>query len=65
MKLATVTATFPELSGTHCHKTGRGKGSSPKVAIARAFSDVLRQVSRRRFTLINCTVVVINAQPEA
>lgn len=63
MKLATVYATFPELKGGFCHQTGRGRGSSAKIAIARAFGDVLRQVSGRRIHEIKCSIAIIEVTP--
>lgn len=63
MKLATVYATFPELKGGFCHHTGRGRGSSSRIAIARAFADVLEQTKGRRIHEIKCSIAIVEVTP--
>lgn len=63
MKLATVYATFPELRGGFCHRTGRGRASSSRIAIARAFADLLVQVKGRRVHEIKCSIAIIEVTP--
>lgn len=58
MKLVTVEAMFPEVKG-NCYRTGHGRGSSPRVAIAKAFRDVLKQVSGKRIHTIKATITII------
>jgi hypothetical protein len=64
MKLATIEAMFPELKGGDIYKSGRGKGSSSRVAIGRAFGDLLKKVSKKRVTSIKCTVTIVDCMPE-
>ena len=56
MKRAFVEATFPELPSGKMYHSGRGTGGSAKVAIARAFANVLKQVKGRRITVIKATI---------
>ena len=65
MKLAQADCFFPELKGKHINVTGRGRGSSPRVAIARAFEDALRQNSKLRWNTIKATITVITEAPKA
>lgn len=65
MKAVTVEGTFPELKGGFIYKTGRGRGSSTKVAIARAFGDLLKQVKKKQIHSIHATLTIIEVQPEA
>ena len=58
MKLATITATFPELRGGHAYKTGRGKGSSAEIAVARACRDLFDKIEHRRVTVFKATIVI-------
>lgn len=64
MKSAIVEAMFPELKGGSIYKTGRGKGGSPKVAIAAAFRDLLKQVKGKRIHIIKNTITLIELEPE-
>ena len=58
MKLAIAECMFPELKGPAVYRTGRGRGSSPRVAIARAFEHALRQNNGKRFQSIKATITV-------
>ena len=58
MKRATITATFPELRGSHCYKTGRGQGSSAEIAVARACRDLFQKIEHRRVTVFKATIVI-------
>jgi hypothetical protein len=64
MKLATVEAMFPELKGGNIFQTGRAKGSTSKVAIGRAFGNLLKKVAKKRITSIKCTVTIVDVMPE-
>ena len=59
MKLATVEAMFPELKGAHIYRTGRGRASTVKAAISRAFGDVIKQNRGKRYHSIKATVTII------
>jgi hypothetical protein len=56
MKKAYIEGTFPELPSGKMYKVGRGTGGNAKVAISRAFSDLLKQVKGRRITAIKATI---------
>jgi len=58
MKQAFVEAMFPDLRGGNIYKTGRGRGGTSRVAIARAFGDLLKQVSKKRVTAIKATISI-------
>jgi hypothetical protein len=58
LKVVTIEAQFPELKGGACNQRGRGTGSSVKSAIARAFSDLLRQPKLRRKRFSRFTAIV-------
>jgi len=64
MKLVTVEATFPELKGGFAQRTGRGRGTSARIAIARAFADVLKQNKKKQFHSIRATITVITEAPK-
>jgi hypothetical protein len=57
MKRCVVEGFFPELRGK-CDLTGRGTGGSNKVAIARAFGDLLKQpkVKGKSITTIRAVI---------
>lgn len=59
MKQATVDAQFPELKGD-CYATGRGTGSTPRAAIARAVADLFQQrnVRRKRISTIKMRISI-------
>jgi hypothetical protein len=57
MKRAIVEGFFPEMKG-RCDRTGRGTGSSNKVAIARAFADMFKQTKAKRITIIKATIML-------
>jgi len=59
MKIAHIDATFPELKGGFASRSGRGEGSTAKVAISRAMSDLLKSGRGRHFTSIKCSITVI------
>ena len=48
---------MPELKG-RCDRTGRGTGSSNKVAIARAFADMFKQTKSKHISIIKATVML-------
>lgn len=61
MKIARVSAQFPELRGD-CYATGKGEGSTVKAAISRAFADLFKQpnVHRKRVSSIKATIILTN-----
>lgn len=60
MKIATVEAMFPELRGGKIYKIGRGQGSDSRVAINRAFADLLYQVSGCHIHQIKATITIVD-----
>lgn len=58
-KRAFIEAFFPELKGALIYKTGRATGGTSKVAIARAFGDLLKQVKGKRVSVIKATITLI------
>lgn len=66
MKVVTIEATFPELKSGAMYQTGRGQGSTLKVAFAKAGRDLFRQpkLKAKRFTMFTATVSVGTVQKE-
>jgi hypothetical protein len=64
MKMATVEAMFPELKVKDAYQTGRGKGSSSRIAIQRAIAAALKQVSGKRITTFKATITVVEMMEE-
>lgn len=58
MKQAYIEATFPDLLVKDCRQVGRGRGSSSRIAIARAFGDLLKKVSKKRVSTIVATISI-------
>lgn len=61
MKIATLDCEFVELRGDN-RVVARGEGGSPKVAIARAVGNLLRdpKVRRKRITHFRASVTIQN-----
>ena len=59
-KLAVIEAMFPELKGGSIYKTGRGKASTSKAAISRAFADVFKQIRKKRIHQIKATITIVD-----
>ena len=59
MKLVVVDCMFPELRGPAIYRTGRGRASTAKAAISRAFGDVLKQNRGKRYHSIKATITII------
>lgn len=59
IKLATIEGMFPELKGGSIYKTGRGRASTSKAAISRAFGDLLKQVKGKRIHTIKATITIV------
>ena len=59
-KVVRIEATFPELPGGRCNQTGKGEGTSLKVAAKRALDDLLRQkkLKHQRFTTIKAIISI-------
>jgi len=64
MKLVTVEAMFPELKGGAIYRTGRGRASTAKAAISRAFGDVIKQNRGKRYHSIKATITIIEEAPK-
>lgn len=64
MKNAFVDALFVELKGPSAFKAARGKGSTAKVAISRAFGNLLKQTRGKRFQTIKATITITESQPQ-
>ena len=56
-KQAYIEGFFPELKGNP-NRVGRGRGCTAKVAISRAFGQLLKQVRGKRIQTINATVTI-------
>ena len=59
MKSAFAECTFPELRGGFAYRSGKGKGSNSKVAVARAIVDAMKQVGRKRVKVVKATVSIV------
>lgn len=64
MKQAYIEGMFPDLKGGDIYKQGRGRGSTSRVAIARAFGDLLKKVSKKRITSIKATISITDVMEE-
>lgn len=66
IKNAYIEATFPDMKGGAAHQVGRGSGGSVKAAIARAFSDLLKQpkLRRKHVRSIQARITITEAQPQ-
>jgi len=62
MKSVIAELMFPELKGGSIYKTGRGKASNTKSAIARAIADGLKQVRGKHITTIKATITIIEVE---
>ena len=60
VKVVTIEATFPELTSGAMYQTGRGRGSSVRVAGARAFANLMRQpkIKGKKITMFKATVSI-------
>jgi hypothetical protein len=60
IKVVTIEATFPELKTGAMYQTGRGRGSSVRVAFAAAGRNLFKQpkLKAKRFTMFKATVSV-------
>jgi hypothetical protein len=63
-KLATAECFFPELKGKCIYTTGHGRGSSPRIAIARAMENALRPISGKQWHTVKATITVITEAPK-
>lgn len=63
-KTAHVNATIPEGKGGNCYATGRGKGSSSRVAVANAFKNLFWQTALKgkRITRFTASVVILSEE---
>jgi hypothetical protein len=63
VKIATVSGEFAEIKGNNL-AIGRGQGSTPKAAIARAIGDLLKQpnVRRKRISSFKATITITNKE---
>lgn len=62
MKTVFIEAQFPDLRG-NCYVSGRGSGSTTRVAIGRAVTNLLKdtKVRRKHINTINMTVNIRDA----
>jgi len=60
VKVVTIEAFFGELKGSACYQTGRGRGSSVRVAFAAAGRNLFKQpkLKAKRFTMFKATVSI-------
>jgi hypothetical protein len=64
MKQAYIEATFPDLLVKDAYQTGRGRGSSSRIAISRAVGDLLKKVSKKRVSTIKATISITDVMEE-
>ena len=64
MKQAYIEGMFPDLKGGDIYKQGRGRGSTTRVAIGRAFGDLLKKVSKKRVSTIVATISITDVIKE-
>jgi len=64
MKQAYIEATFPELKVKDAFQTGRGRGGSSRIAIGRAFADLMKKVSKKRVSTIKATISITDVMEE-
>jgi len=55
---------FPELKGGAIYRTGRGRASTAKAAISRAFGDVIKQNRGKRYHSIKAAITIIEEAPK-
>jgi hypothetical protein len=67
VKVVTIEATFPELKTGAMYQTGRGRGSSVRVAFAAAGCNLFKQpkLKAKRFTMFKATVSIGTEAEEA
>lgn len=65
MKQAYIEATFPELKVKDAYQTGRGRGGSGRIAVGRAFADLLKKVSKKRISTIKATISITDVMEES
>ena len=66
IKVVTIEATFPELKTGAMYQTGRGRGSSVRVAFAAAGRNLFKQpkLKAKRFTMFKA-VISVGTEAEA
>jgi len=57
-KVAFIEAFLPEMKGGKCDQTGRGEGSTARVAIARAMGQVLKGIKGKRVSVIQARITL-------
>lgn len=63
MKQAYIEGFFPQVKG-NADRVGRGRGSSAKVAIARAMGNLLKQVNGKQARTFKATVTITDVPEE-
>lgn len=65
MKIARVSATFPEQKASSCYAEGKGTGNNTRTAVKLAFIDLFRQpnLKNKRITRITANIVIVDAEP--
>jgi hypothetical protein len=59
MKVVMLKALFPQLKGGNCYQRGKGVGSTIRVATARAFANMYKQIKgRKTFTEFSVQITV-------
>ena len=66
MKVATVTALFPQLKGGRAHQQGRGKGSTTQAALGAAMRNLVKQkgLRKQRYSEFSATFTLGTVQEE-
>ena len=64
MKIVQAECMFPELKGQYIYRTGRGRASTAKAAISRAFGDAIKQNRGKRYHSIKATITIIEEAPK-
>lgn len=65
-KVANIEAQFHDLASSRTYQCARGRGTTAKVAISRAFANLLKQpaVTRKHIHTIKATITIATVEVE-